>query len=77
MSTTSGRRLGVDDRDDPEGDTGPYATRDTFHALLFPIAEYIALQPSPNCMRAAARRIATAALQTGDNLAEQAKEASR
>jgi hypothetical protein len=68
VSTTSGRRQGVAAAAEPE--SGPQNTKAEFRRAVAPAAAYIALQPSPYLMRAAARRIAAAVIATGDELAQ-------
>jgi hypothetical protein len=69
VTTHSGPRRGVDGRTPEREPEAPEATRGAFHGLMSPLAEYIAKQPSPNLMRAAASRIAQAVIATGDDLA--------
>lgn len=70
MTDHSGRRQGVGARD-PEGATAVRHTgRTAFHTLVYPVARYIAQQPTPDLMRAAAGCVAAAVLLTGDDLAK-------
>lgn len=70
MINDSGRLRGGGGRSTEDQTSNPGETRRAFHGLMHPVAEYIARQPSANLKRAAASRIATAVLATGDSLAE-------
>jgi len=74
-STTSGQRQGAADRTPDGHAAGPQATREAFRQTVQPAAAYISAQPSPNLMRAAARRISIAVLQIGNDLAQAQEDA--
>jgi hypothetical protein len=75
VTSTSGRREGVAAAAPDGVAVGPQAIRDAFRMTVQPAAAYISVQPSPNLMRAAARRISIAVLQIGNDLAHAHEDA--